>query len=101
MSAGPHRSRAASPEGTGGNFYRTAAGAEINLLLTLPGDALWAIEIKRGTALKLSKGFHQACADLNPVRRFAVYGGAERFPLGAGTDAIGALELAAILNAMT
>jgi predicted AAA+ superfamily ATPase len=29
-------------------FYRTGAGAEIDLLLEIPGHGLWAIEIKRG-----------------------------------------------------
>jgi uncharacterized protein len=34
---------AAAPDGTTANFYRTAAGAEIDLVLTLPGQGLWAI----------------------------------------------------------
>ena len=85
---------AAAPEGTDASFYRTAAGAEIDLLLTLPGNSLWAIEIKRGSAPKLTRGFNQACTDLNPARRFVVYGGTERFPLNHETDAIGLSELA-------
>lgn len=85
---------AAAPEGTDASFYRTAAGAEIDLLLTLPGDVLWAVEIKRGSAPKVGRGFHQACADLNPVKTFVVYGGKERFPLGSETEAIGLTELA-------
>jgi predicted AAA+ superfamily ATPase len=89
---------AAAPDGTEPNFYRTSAGAEIDLLLTLPGNELWAVEIKRGSAPKLSRGFHQACTDLNPTRRFVVYGGTERFPLNPETDAIGLSELAALLN---
>lgn len=49
---------AAAPEGTIASFYRTAVGAEIDLLLELPGrDGLWAIEIKRGVAPKIEKGF--------------------------------------------
>jgi predicted AAA+ superfamily ATPase len=88
---------AAAPEGTEASFYRTAAGAEIDLLLTLPGDKLWAIEIKRGSAPKLGRGFHQACADLKPAKTFVVYGGTERFPLDSRTEAIGLSELAAQL----
>ncbi len=38
---------AAAPSGTHSNFYRTAAGAEVDLVLTLPGQHLWAVEIKR------------------------------------------------------
>jgi uncharacterized protein len=39
---------AASPELTIAGFYRTAAGAEIDLLLQIPGGGLWAVDIKRG-----------------------------------------------------
>jgi len=80
---------AAAPAGTEASFYRTAAGAEIDLLLTLPGGRLWAIEIKRSLAPKVEKGFHLACDDLKPERRFVVYPGTERFPLKGDTEAIG------------
>ncbi|MGA3132450.1 MAG: hypothetical protein ABSD59_16720 [Terracidiphilus sp.] len=30
---------------------------------------------------KIERGFHSACADLKPQRRFLVYSGSERFPL--------------------
>lgn len=90
---------AAAPEGTDASFYRTSAGAEIDLLLTLPGGTLWAIEIKRGSAPKVGRGFHQACADLKPTKTFVVYGGIERFPLDSKTEAIGLSELAAQLCA--
>ncbi|MEC5291928.1 MULTISPECIES: ATP-binding protein [unclassified Aurantimonas] len=72
---------AAAPEGTTANFYRTAAGAEIDLLLTLPGGRLWAIEIKRSLAPKVERGFHHACEDLNPERRIVIYPGQESYPL--------------------
>jgi predicted AAA+ superfamily ATPase len=90
---------AASPDGTEASFYRTSAGAEIDLILALPGNVLWAIEIKRSSAPKLARGFHHACADLKPAQRFAVYNGTERFPLNPETDAIGLMELAAQLQA--
>ena len=75
-----------APADTQLNFYRTAAGAEIDLLLTLPGQRPWAVEIKRSLAPKLERGFHQACADLGVARRIVVYPGAERFPLGASVE---------------
>jgi predicted AAA+ superfamily ATPase len=84
---------AAAPEGTDASFYRTAAGAEIDLVLTLPGDQLWAIEIKRSSSPKLERGFYHACADLRPSRRFVVYNGTESFPLNAESEAIGLREL--------
>lgn len=72
---------AAAPEGTRANFYRTSAGAEIDLVLTLPGGKLWAIEIKRSLTPKLERGFHHACEDLAPEQRFVVYPGEEAYPL--------------------
>jgi predicted AAA+ superfamily ATPase len=89
-----------APEGTEANFYRTAVGAEIDLLLTLPDRQLWAIEVKRSSAPKVEKGFHIACADLQPHKRFVVYPGTERIPLGQGTEAIGLHALATALQAV-
>ncbi|MBK6412928.1 ATP-binding protein [Sphingopyxis sp.] len=77
---------AAAPEGTRANFYRTSAGAEIDLVLTLPGDARWAVEIKRSLQPKLERGFHQACLDLEPARRLLIYPGSETYPLGGGVE---------------
>ena len=78
---------AAAPFGTVPWFYRTTAGAEIDLLLQLPDQQLWAIEIKRTTAPRTSRGFVLAANDLAAARRFVVYSGAEEFPLSAETTA--------------
>jgi uncharacterized protein len=88
-----------APRGTEANFYRTSAGAEIDLVLTLPGGKLWAVEIKRSSAPKVERGFHLACADLKPDQRFVVYPGDERFPLDAHTDVIGLAALGQALQA--
>jgi predicted AAA+ superfamily ATPase len=90
----------AAPEGTEAHFYRTSNGTEIDLLLTLPNGELWAVEVKRTSAPKLERGFHSACADLRPQRRFLVYPGTERFPLDETTDAIGVIALAQALRAL-
>ena len=82
-----------APRGTEAHFYRTATGTQIDLLLTLPGGELWAIEIKRSSSPKVERGFHLACADLQPSRRFVVYPGSERFPLKETTTALGLKEL--------
>jgi len=87
-----------APKGTQASFYRTAAGAEIDILLNLPGGTLWGIEIKRSSAPTLERGFHLACADLNPERCFVVYPGAARFPLGANVEAMSLRELALRLS---
>ena len=70
-------------------FYRTAAGAEIDLVLELPGGERWAIEIKRSRAARPARGFHEACADLQPARRYVVHAGADRYAVGDGIEAIG------------
>jgi predicted AAA+ superfamily ATPase len=90
----------AAPARTLPGFYRTAAGAEIDLVLELPGGPLWAIEIKRGLTPKLERGFHHARADLNPERSFVVYSGTDRFPLADGVIAIGLSELAEMLSTL-
>lgn len=77
---------AAAPEGTQANFYRTSAGAEIDLLLSLPGGATWAVEIKRSLAPKAERGFYNACEDLSPARRIVIYPGRDSFPLGGGVE---------------
>ena len=89
----------AAPEGTEAHYYRTSNGTEIDLLLTLPGGSLWAIEVKRSSTPKIERGFHSACADLRPLRRFLVYPGSEQFPLDEVTDAIGVVGLAKLLMA--
>jgi predicted AAA+ superfamily ATPase len=88
-----------APDGTEAHFYRTATGNEIDLVLTLPGGKLWAVEIKRSSAPGVERGFHLACADLNPSRRFVVYPGDDRFPINAETEAIGLTELGRALQA--
>jgi predicted AAA+ superfamily ATPase len=85
---------AAAPSGTEAHFFRTAAGAEIDLVLRLPGHRKpWAIEIKRALAPRLEKGFRLACETVRPERRFVVYGGAERFPLAEDVKAVSLVEL--------
>jgi uncharacterized protein len=89
----------AAPDGTEHFFYRTSAGAEVDLALALPNGRLWAIEIKRSLSPKVEKGFHFACKDLTPERKFVVYPGDERLPLGHCVEAVGLAALAAELSA--
>lgn len=86
-----------APASTGASFYRTSAGAEIDLVLERAGGKRWAIEVKLSLSPKPEKGFHLACADLEPERRFIVYPGKERYPVGDGVDAIGLAELTALI----
>ncbi len=81
-------------------FYRTAAGAEIDLVLEMPGGTLWAVEIKRGLAPRLDKGFHHARADLEPERSFVVYPGGDHYFRSEGIEVIDPGALAALLAAL-
>ena len=89
---------AAAPERTTASFYRTSAGAEVDLALQLPNGELWAIEIKRGRAPRLDRGFHNARADLRPAHAFVAHSGDERFPVAEGVEAISVSELAMLLQ---
>jgi predicted AAA+ superfamily ATPase len=89
---------AASPPGSTPSFFRTTAGAEIDLLIQLPDGELWAVEITSGTVPKLRRGFHVARKDLNPARSILVYGGHERIPLGDDIEAMSVASLAAELR---
>lgn len=86
---------AAAPAGTEPFFYRTAAGAELDLVLRLPGGVIWAIEIKRTTAPKLSRGFHLAVEDIGADRKLLVYASEREVPVG---DGLRAMPLAAALG---
>ncbi|WP_240535333.1 DUF4143 domain-containing protein [Rhizobium freirei] len=79
---------AVMPEGAQANFYRTSAGAEIDLLVTLPRGRRWAIKIKRSLTPKVERGFHHACLDLEPDRGIAVYPGSEAYPLGNAIEVL-------------
>lgn len=89
---------AAAPEQVTGHFYRTSGGAEIDLLLVWPNGNKWAIEIKRSQSPKLERGFHAACDDLQPERKFVVYAGNERYRLSGDVEAISLSELSALLQ---
>jgi uncharacterized protein len=76
------------PDGVSPSFYRTSAGAEIDLLLTWPNGEQWAIEVKRSTTPKLERGFYSACEDLKPVKKWLIYSGSEAYPLGNDVEVL-------------
>ena len=78
----------AAPDGTKTSFYRTSAGAECDLVLELPGGEVWAIEIKRNTAPKVSKGFWIATDDVKATRKFVIYPGDETYSAGNGVEVV-------------
>lgn len=90
----------AAPSRTVPYFYRTTAGAEIDLVLELPGRERWAIEIKRSSAPRLGRGFHTAMNDLEIDRAFVVHSSTDRYPKGRGLEAIGLRDMAQELRAI-
>ena len=88
----------AAPALTVPGFYRTAGGAEIDLVLELPGGERWALEVKRNRAAKPARGFYEACEDLKPAKRFVVHAGLDRFPIGEGIEAVGIRDMAELLE---
>lgn len=72
------------PDGATSWFYRTAAGAEIDLVIEQGLRQRIAIEIKRSLAPSVSKGFHLGCGDIKATHRYIVYPGAEQYPISNG-----------------
>ena len=79
-------------------FYRTSAGAEIDLVIEHNDGTCWAIEIKRSLSARVSRGFHLACADLKPARAFVVHAGDDRYPMSETLEAVSVRGLAAELR---
>ena len=91
---------ATAPPGTRPFYYRTADGAEIDLLLELRPGKIWAVEVKRSISdPRPAKGFYLACDDLKVARRFVVYPGEERYQLDKKTEVVPAQD--ALKGALT
>ncbi len=74
------------------SYYRTQAGAEVDLILEGPENQVWAVEIKRTLSPRISKGFMLGSEDVGATKRFFVHAGGDRFPLSKDTEAIGIVE---------
>jgi uncharacterized protein len=70
------------------HFYRTSAGAEIDLIIEAGNKKVIAIEIKRSMSPALSKGFLIGCEDVKATHRYFVYAGAERFRVSKEVTAL-------------
>ena len=75
------------PATAGATFYRSAAGAEIDLVIEFNAKERWAIEIKRSISNPApSRGFYIGCEDIKATRQVVLYPGDERFKLDAKTE---------------
>ena len=83
---------AAAPPLAEFSFYRTAAGAEMDLVVTL-GSRRIGYEIKLSNAPKPGKGFWHACDDLGVERAYVVAPVAEPYPLADKVEVVSPLML--------
>jgi hypothetical protein len=89
---------AGAPSGSQAWFYRTSAGAEIDLLLEIGSGERWAIEVKRSSAPSVSRGFLIGCDDVKATRRLIIHSGEGAFSLGHGVQATGLLDAVKLLR---
>lgn len=91
------------PAGAQVSFYRTAAGAELDLLVE-SGSQKIGFEIKFSSAPKLTKGFWQACHDVGVQQAYVVApveeGWPVKSPLPCPVRVIGPTQLQAALAAL-
>ncbi len=74
-------------------FYRTNAGAEIDLVLAKGNTPKIAIEIKFGLSPTLSKSFWNAYSDFHFEKAFVVYSGTEKYKIKKNVEVISLNEL--------
>ena len=73
-------------------YYRTAAGAELDLVAQVQGRTL-AFEIKLSSAPKPARGFWQALHDVKPDRSFVVAPVERGYSLANGVEVVALAEL--------
>ncbi|MCR4304365.1 MAG: ATP-binding protein [Gallionella sp.] len=81
------------------SFYRTAAGAEIDVVAER-GNRRIGFEIKFSSAPALSKGFWSAMSDLKLERAYVVAPVETGYPLGQNVDVVSAVDLKELCAAL-
>lgn len=76
-------------------FWRTHAGAEIDLLL-FRGGRRYGVEFKYSAAPTMTKGLHSALADLKLDRAWIIHPGSQGYPLHERVDALSLQDLPSI-----
>ena len=80
------------------SYYRTSAQAELDLVLEGPKRQVWAIEVKRSTAPRVTKGFHLASQDVHANKQIVIYPGSECFPLARHIETMGLIDFLQLLK---
>ena len=78
-------------------FYRTAAGAELDIVVQTGRQRL-GIEVKFSSAPTVTKGFWQAVGDLKLDRTVVVAPVERSYPLKQGVDVVPVWELPGLLT---
>jgi len=90
------------PPGVQVSFYRTAAGAELDLVVER-GSRKLGFEIKFSSAPKVAKGFWQACQDVGVAQAYVVAPVEDGWPMksqvGCPVEVVGPVGLQALLEA--
>ena len=74
------------------SFYRTAAGAELDLIIEI-GQRRFGIEAKFSSAPKVTKGFWHACEDVGVERAYVVAPVRDGYALAPNVDVVSPLDL--------
>ena len=83
------------PPLTTAGFYRTSAGAELDLVVEQAGKRI-GFEIKLSTAPTVSRGFWNACEDLGVSQAYVVAPVLEPYPLAENVEVISPLMLGSL-----
>jgi len=86
------------PQGVQAFFYRTGAGAEIDLVLLDGRHKPMAVEIKYSMSPKPERGFWNAYEDLSCRKGYIIYPGAESYPMGKGVFTLPAKDLTKVFD---
>jgi predicted AAA+ superfamily ATPase len=79
------------------SFYRTSAGAEIDLILR-KGRRTLAFELKSSTVPRVSKGFRNSLDDISPDKAYVVAPVEESYPIKGGVMVSPLQEIIAMLQ---
>lgn len=75
------------------SFYRTQAGAELDLVLETPQGQITAIEFKRTLSPKLTRGMQESMVTVGADHGVIVIPQGERYPLSKTVEVVGLWEL--------
>lgn len=85
------------PTGASVSFYRTAAGAELDVVVET-GRETTGIEIKFSSAPKVSKGFWQACEDIGVHKAYVMAPVQEGWAMAKDVQVVSPLDIPMLLS---